>query len=158
MQCRDLIVEGLAALIETPETLGDDAAQQLQRQCAAILDLVPADGRLVVEARLDPGDRDSVAPGQTARLRFLAFNQRLIDRVEGRVLSISADRLLDDRSGLPFYRALIEITGDVARALGGAEIYPGMQVQTMIVTGERSALGYLLRPILQNIERAMLED
>ena len=108
--------------------------------------------------RLDPGDRDSVAPGQTARLRFLAFNQRLIDRVEGRVLSISADRLLDDRSGLPFYRALIEITGDVARALGGAEIYPGMQVQTMIVTGERSALGYLLRPILQNIERAMLED
>lgn len=123
-----------------------------------ILDIVPKGGRLVVEARLDPNDRDTAAPGQMARMRFRAFNQRLVGRVDGEVLSISADRLTDERTGTSFYRALIAIPDDTSEALGGAAPRPGMLVDTMIVTGERTPLGYLLRPILYNIDRALSED
>lgn len=125
---------------------------------APLLDIVPDGGRLIIECRLDPKDRDVVAVGQRAEIRFIAFSQRTTSRVHGRLSAISADRFDDERTGLPYYRAVIELTEDPSVALDGADIYPGMQAEVLIVTGERTPLAYLLRPILYSVQRAMREE
>lgn len=123
-----------------------------------ILDLVPLDAPLVIEARIDPKDRDVVTAGQSASVRFSAFSQRVASLVKGRVAAISADRLSDPTTGQPYYRALVELAEDPAPALGGARLHPGMQASVMILTGERTALAYLARPILASVEQALRED
>jgi HlyD family type I secretion membrane fusion protein len=123
-----------------------------------VLDLVPVDAPLVIEARVDPKDRDVVAPGQEASVRFTAFSQRVASSVRARVQAISADRLVDAATGQGWYRALIELVEDPGPALGGARLHPGMQASVMIVTGERTALAYLARPILASVQQALRED
>lgn len=123
-----------------------------------VLDIVPSDDQLVVEVLLDPKDRDVVASGLHAEIRFTAFNQRSSMPVAGKVVWISADRLQDERTGQPFYKALVELTEDPAHALNGGEIYPGMQATVMIVTGERTALSYLVRPLTRVVEAAFREE
>ena len=123
-----------------------------------ILDIVPANDQLVIEARLDPKDRDVVASGMPAEVRFTAFNQRNSLPVEGRVVWISADGLLDEKTGSPYYVARIELTEDPAKALSGASIYPGMQANVMIVTGQKTALSYLFRPLTRTLTGAFREE
>lgn len=123
-----------------------------------VLDIVPAGERLIVQARVDPKDRDVIAAGQPASVRFTAFSQRIAASVAARVASISADRLTDPQTGQPYYGAVVELTEDPGRALGGARIHPGMQAEVMIVTGERTALAYLARPVLASVQRALRED
>ena len=125
---------------------------------APILDIVPDDDRLVIEARLDPKDRDVVDSGMPAEVRFTAFNQRNSKPVKGRVVWISADRMADERSGVPHYLARIELVEDPAGALNGASVYPGMQANVMIVTGQRTALSYLFRPLTRTFTGAFREE
>ena len=125
---------------------------------APILDIVPANDQLVVEARLDPKDRDVVASGMPAEVRFTAFNQRNSLPVSGQVVWISADGLSDEKTGSPYYVARIELTEDPAKALSGASIYPGMQANVMIVTGQKTALSYLFRPLTRTLTGAFREE
>lgn len=123
-----------------------------------VLDIVPDNDQLVVEAHLDPKDRDVVGSGMPAEVRFTAFNQRSSMPVKGRVVWISADGLTDERTGQPYYVARIELVEDPATALGGGSIYPGMQATAMIVTGERTALSYLFRPLTRTFTAAFREE
>lgn len=123
-----------------------------------VLDIVPDDDQLVVETRLDPKDRDVVASGMPAEVRFTAFNQRNSLPVKGRVVWISADGLSDEKTGLPYYVARIELTEDPAKALNGASIFPGMQANVMIVTGQKTALSYLFRPLTRTFTGAFREE
>jgi len=125
---------------------------------AAILDIVPANERLIVEAQVDPGDIDVVHIGLPAQVRFPAFSQRSSAPVEGRVVRVSADSLTDERTGASYYLARIAIEDDVQAKLNGAELYPGMQAEVMINTGERTALEYFLKPLTVSINRAFRED
>ena len=74
-----------------------------------------------------------------------------------RVLSVSADRIEDERSGESYYLARIELTEDPGPALDGGSLYPGMPAEVMIVTGSRTALDYLLEPLTRTIQRSMRE-
>ena len=123
-----------------------------------VLDIVPSGDQLVVEARLDPKDRDVVESGMPTEIRFTAFNQRSSMPVAGQVVWISADHLQDERSGVPYYKARIRLTEDPAAALNGGAIFPGMQATVMIVTGERTALSYLLRPLTRVLASSFRED
>lgn len=123
-----------------------------------IVDIAPSGEQLVIEARVEPRDRDAVAAGQPASVRFTAFSQRITTQVTAAVRSISADRLADPRTGEAYYRAIIELREDPHVALDGADIHPGMQAEVIIVTGERTALGYLARPILAGLQRALREQ
>jgi HlyD family secretion protein len=123
-----------------------------------ILDIVPDNDKLVIEAHLDPKDRDVVGGGMPAEVRFTAFNQRNSMPVKGRVVWISADGLKDERTGQPYYSARIELVEDPAKALSGGSIYPGMQANVMIVTGERTALSYLFRPLTRTFNAAFREE
>lgn len=125
---------------------------------APVLDVVPDDDQLVVETRLDPKDRDVVASGMPAEVRFTAFNQRNSLPVKGRVVWISADGLSDERTGLPYYVARIELIEDPSTALSGGSIYPGMQANVMIVTGQKTALSYLFRPLTRTFTGAFREE
>ncbi len=123
-----------------------------------ILDIVPLDDRLVVEARIRPLDIDVVRPGLAAEVRLTAFKQRTTPTLKGRVAYVSADRLVDGASGVAYFTARIEIpAGELAR-LAGVALYPGMPAEVMVVTGRRTALGYLLDPLTASLGRAFREE
>lgn len=123
-----------------------------------VMDIVPLDERLVIEARIHPSDIDIVEVGLSAHVRFTAFSQRHISAVEGRVLSVSADRLMDDRSGEPFYIARIELQEDVHQVIKGERLYPGMQAEVMVVTGARTPMDYFFQPITESFNRSFREQ
>ena len=124
----------------------------------ALLDIVPSDDQLVINARVLPRDIDVVREGLEARVRLLAFNQRDTVPLSGRVSLVSADRFLDERTGLTYYLTRVELTEDAFTNQEGLEIYPGMQAEVMIVTGNRTALDYLMEPLTRSVRRAFRED
>jgi HlyD family type I secretion membrane fusion protein len=129
-----------------------------------ILDIVPQENRLMVEARVRPEDIDVVHQGLPAHVRLTAFSQRTTPVVGGRVVLVSADRLRDEprRGGRElsdegYYLARIELDREALAALDLA-LYPGMPAEAMIVTGSRTALDYLLSPVTNALGRALRED
>lgn len=123
-----------------------------------LLDIVPSSDRLVVEAQVDPADIDVVHPGLEAEVRFTAFSNRYTVPVMAKVTSVSADRFVDERMGTAYYAAKVELTEDPAEVLDGGVLQPGMQAEVMILTGDRTALSYLMRPLFIGLTRAFRED
>ena len=99
-----------------------------------------------------------VGRGLPARVRLTPFNRRSMAPIEGRVVSVSADRMTEERTGRHYYLARVELGKDPAEVLDGAWLYPGMPAEVMIVTGTRTALDYLLRPITRSLNRAFREN
>ena len=125
----------------------------------ALLDIVPGEDLLIIEARIDPKDIDVVRAGIDAQVRFTAFNQRHRAPAAARLTSISADLLTDEASGQSYYLARVElVVEDAAAAAELAALHPGMQAEVMIVTGARSALDYLLEPLMLSLNRAFRES
>ncbi|MGZ8153587.1 MAG: HlyD family type I secretion periplasmic adaptor subunit [Methylovulum sp.] len=123
-----------------------------------ILDIIPQQEELIIEAQVSPIDIDRVSTGLVAEVRFSAFKQALTPKVEGKVINLSADRLTDERSGMPYYQAQIELTPESYRKLGGLELLPGMPAEVFINTGERTVFEYLMQPITNAFARAFIED
>ena len=124
----------------------------------ALMDIVPVGERLIVEAQVTPEDIDSVYPGLTAQVALTAFDRRNVPPVEGSVISVSADRLTDERTGFPYFLARIALPDDPGPDYRGLEFYPGMQAEVMIITGESTALDYVFRPIKRSFGRALREQ
>jgi HlyD family type I secretion membrane fusion protein len=123
-----------------------------------ILEIVPTGQKLLVNAHVDPKDRDIIRPGQLAEVRFTAFSQRALRPIKGKVNVISADRLIDKTTQLPYYLATIELTEDPVKVLNNTPVYPGMQATVMIITGERTAIEYLTKPLFRSFTRAFKEE
>jgi epimerase transport system membrane fusion protein len=123
-----------------------------------IMDLVPVGDVRVVEAYISPNDIDAVHLGLEARLHFPSISSRNQMAIKGIVQHVSADRLTDARNGASYYLARIKITDDVAEKIPGFDLYPGMPVEVIIVTGVRTPLEYVMRPLTASIRRAMKED
>jgi HlyD family type I secretion membrane fusion protein len=124
----------------------------------AIMDIVPADDRLIVEAKVSPQDIDIVRAGLSAQVRFTALSQRNSVPVEGDVISVSADRLADQFTPEGYYLARVALAPDILKALGGVKLQPGMQAEVMIVTGANTALGYFMKPVANSFNRAFREE
>jgi HlyD family secretion protein/epimerase transport system membrane fusion protein len=123
-----------------------------------ILEIVPRGERLLVRAEVRPLDIDSVAAGQEAEVRILAFRPRSAPTLHGRVTQVSADSLSDPHTGRPFYLAEIELPDTELARLGSLRIQPGMPADVLIKTGERTALAYLTQPVLESFNRAWREN
>lgn len=123
-----------------------------------ILDIVPQQEELIINAQVSPIDIDRVRPGLVAEVRFSAFKQALTPKVLGKVINISADRLTDERSGNTYYQAQIELTPESYTKLRGFELVPGMPAEVFINTGERTVFEYLMQPITNSFARAFIED
>ena len=127
------------------------------RAAEPILYIVPDEAELIVEARIEPQNIDQVYPGQDARLRFAAFNQRTTPEVDATLLRVSADALTDEQSGMSYYIAELELTQDAREDLAGLRLVAGMPVDAFIQTGERSPMSYLMKPMTDFFSRSLRE-
>lgn len=124
----------------------------------AVLDIVPLDETRIIQAQVDPNDIDSVYRGLDAKIRLSSLSARITPTLDGVVETVSADRLVDERTGRAFYETRIRLKPGELAKLGGVSLYPGMPAEVMIITGTRTALDYLIRPISGTISRGMRED
>lgn len=120
-----------------------------------VLDIVPQNQQLVVEARLAPQDIDQVRVRQTAEVRFPGFNARDLPRIDGRLTTVSADRLTEEVDGqrMPYYLARVELTAEGLQALQQAQLklLPGMPAEVLVNTGERTMWQYLVAPLKDTV-------
>ncbi len=123
-----------------------------------ILDIVPDDEELVIDARVSPLDIDRVHIGLTAEVRFSAFKQGITPVVEGKVINLSADSLIDEQSGMSYYKAKVELTPESIQEMAELELLPGMPAEVLINTGERTLFEYLTQPVTDAFARAFIED
>ncbi|GAB4255509.1 MAG: HlyD family type I secretion periplasmic adaptor subunit [Methylomicrobium sp.] len=123
-----------------------------------ILDIVPQNSDLIIEAQVSPLDIDRVSVGLTAEVRFSAFKQALTPVMHGEVIQLSADRFIDERTGAPYYLARVELTPESFEKLGDLQLLPGMPAEVLINTGERTLFEYLAQPITNAFARAFIED
>jgi protease secretion system membrane fusion protein len=123
-----------------------------------LMDIVPLDERLVLEAHLATHLIDRVRPGAKVDVRFSAFAHSPQLVVEGKVDSISADALTDPITNVPYYLARVSITQEGQAALGTRRVQPGMPIEVVVKTGERSLLTYLLHPLIKRLSASMKEE
>ncbi|MDD1792072.1 HlyD family type I secretion periplasmic adaptor subunit [Enterovibrio makurazakiensis] len=123
-----------------------------------LLDIVPNNESLVIEARVDPSDIDQVRSGMKAQIRLTALSMRSIKPLDGELLTISADRLVDEQSGLAYYLARVELINSATDLLNGIVLYPGMQAEVMLLTEPRTPIEYLAKPLTESLNRAFREE
>ena len=121
-----------------------------------LMDIVPQVRTLVVAARVSPMDIDRVELGQPAEVRFAVFKDAYT--VTGTLTKLSADRLVDEGSDLPYYSAEIKLLETDLSLLSGLSLVPGMPAEVLIKTGERTMLGYLTSPMARLTSRSLIED
>jgi HlyD family type I secretion membrane fusion protein len=122
-----------------------------------IMEILPTASGLIVDARLRPKDIDQVRAGQPAKLRLSALNMRLTPEISATVTQVSADRLIDEATHEPYFRAKLKIAADLPSDVKAEQLYPGMPVEAFINTGDRTFFEYLARPMLDSFARAFTE-
>jgi len=123
-----------------------------------ILDIVPQGAELIIEAQVSPMDIDRVVVGLQAEIRFSAFKQSQTPKMEGKVISLSPDRITDERTGNAYYLAKVEVTPKSLKNLGDLQLLPGMPAEVLINTGERTLFRYLVQPASNFFARSFIED
>ncbi|MBX3680386.1 HlyD family type I secretion periplasmic adaptor subunit [Cognatazoarcus halotolerans] len=122
-----------------------------------LLEVVPADDRLVVEARVRPQDVDRIHVGLPAGIKLSAFDQRTLPELDGAVTYLSADVVEDQRSGQVYYLTRVEVPESQLERLDGLQVLPGMIADVFVRTGERTFFEYLLHPITASFDKAWRE-
>jgi HlyD family secretion protein len=122
-----------------------------------LLDLVPPTDRMIIQAQLRPEDINLVHAGLPALVRLTPYKQRRTPPLEGTVDYVSADRLIDKHTNLPYYAAKIRIDEEKLKQLVGVEMIPGMPAEVSIKTGESTVAMYALSPVLDSFRRAFRE-
>jgi HlyD family secretion protein len=122
-----------------------------------IMLIVPDADALAVEVKITPRDVDQVYVGQTATMRFAAFNQKTTPEIEGQVSVLSADITQDQRTGTSYYTARVSLKPEDLAKLGASKLVPGMPVDVFVKTQGRTALSYLIKPLQDQAERAFKE-
>ncbi len=122
-----------------------------------LMELVPENDRLIVEARVNARDIDRVHAGQGAELRFSAFGSRTTPIIGGEVEVVSADATTDERTNQSYYTARVEVPETQAARLPRA-LKAGMPVEVMLEGGARTPLQYFLKPLTDSFARAFRES
>jgi protease secretion system membrane fusion protein len=122
-----------------------------------MMEVVPRDEALKIEAQIPPHLIDKIRPGQPVDILFTAFDQVSTPKIAGNLTQVSADVLVDPRTSLPFYKASIAVTPEGMAKLKKHEIRAGMPAEIFVRSGERTAMNYLLKPLLDRVRRAMTE-
>lgn len=122
----------------------------------AIMDVVPGDDQLVVEAQVKPEDVDRVHPGRPAQVRLHTFMAGLTPPALGRVVRVSPDLIRDDHANTSYYLARVVLDPASLRRLPGP-LSPGMQADVLIATGARTPLEYLVEPLSRSMAVAFRE-
>ena len=123
-----------------------------------LMDIVPDNEALVLETRVAPHMIDRVHAGLEADVRFAGFAHSPQLVVEGKVASVSGDLLTDPQTGAGYYLARAVVTPAGMKRLGKRHLQPGMPVEVIFKTGERSMLTYLLSPLVRRVAASMKEE
>ncbi len=123
-----------------------------------IMDIVPEQDSLVVEAQVGVDDISQVHPEMRADIHLTAYKQRITPVVHGAVIEVSADRLVESKTGTPYYSALVRIDDDELARLPNVRLYPGMSAIVMIPTVERTAFDYLVGPLVMSFRQAFRQQ
>ncbi len=127
-------------------------------QGTPLLDIVPASEELIVEVQIAPTDIDRIAPGKLADIRFSAFNSATTPVIEGQLIHVSADRLINEQTGAPYYLGRVALTAQGRQDLGNLMLVPGMPAEVLINTGARTLFSYLTQPASNAFARSLIED
>ena len=119
-----------------------------------ILDVVPRNDALVVEAQVRPGDINDLKVGLPTDIRFPAFQHGTTPVIRGAVTVVSADRLLDARTNVPYYLVRVTVPQGERQKLAGLQLVPGMPAEVIVRKSDHTLLQYLLGPIGDVIVRA----
>lgn len=122
-----------------------------------VMSIVPSNEELIVEAKVGTTDRNRIRENMKVNLMFIAFDIKKTPVVEGEVTLVSADRLTDEATKMPYYLCRIQITKESIRKLGNRNLQPGMPVQVVIKTGERTLMNYLVKPLFDRISISFKE-
>jgi epimerase transport system membrane fusion protein len=123
-----------------------------------ILDVVPQGGDLIVEAEVSPADIDRIFLGQISDIRFSSFSSSTTPVITGKVITLSADRLTNQQTGMPYFLAQVEVTPEGMENLAELELLPGMPAEVLINTGARTLFQYLTQPITNAFARSLIEE
>ena len=122
-----------------------------------IMEIVPLEDQLIVEARILPKDIAFIHVGQPAIVRMTAFDFSVYGSMKGQVTDVSADAIVNEK-GESFYRVKVKTdTSGVVKGDKHLDIIPGMQATVDIVTGEKTVMQYLLKPFLKASQTALRE-
>ena len=119
-----------------------------------ILDIVPDEDSLTIEAQVAVDDISDVHPDMRAEVHLTAYKQRIVPIIHGDVIQISADRLTDPKTNAPYYTAYVRIDQSELAGLPNIRLYPGMPATVMIPTVQRTAFEYIVGPLAMSFNQS----
>lgn len=122
-----------------------------------LLAVVPDDDELVIDVQIPTHQIESVVVGAEAVIHFTALPQRTLPMLTGTVIMVGADKLVDDRTGFPYYRARVRVDDASLAKLGDRRLLPGMPADVVIAGAERTVLSYLVDPLVTALMRTFRE-
>ncbi|MEE3101553.1 MAG: HlyD family type I secretion periplasmic adaptor subunit, partial [Pseudomonadota bacterium] len=123
-----------------------------------ILYILPSNVEFVFNARIEPIHVDEVFPGQAATLRFSALSSRTTPEIDGHVVKVSADAIVDERTGLSYFPVELALDPNQTYKLDGHTLVPGMPVEAYIKTYDRTPLNYLIKPVEDYFAKSLREE
>ncbi|KWF83507.1 hemolysin D [Burkholderia diffusa] len=124
----------------------------------SLVDIVPTNDSLLIEARIQPQDIAYIKLGNEAKVRITAFDSGALGSLDAQVELISPDSQADERSGSLYYKIQVRTHRNVVSTqAGNLNILPGMVADVDVITGRRTIMSYILRPIVRGMSRAMSE-
>ncbi|MDD2943141.1 MAG: HlyD family type I secretion periplasmic adaptor subunit [bacterium] len=123
-----------------------------------VMEVVPIDDKMVVEAKVLPDDIDVVGKGTPARVRFTAYKTRSHIAYDGSVIELSPSTFRDERTGMQYYLARVAVDGELPGNADTIQLQPGMLAEVSFSGKARSPMRYLLDPLLQSLGRAFRES
>ena len=124
----------------------------------AIMQIVPMTEKLEIEVNVETQYVDQLANGQLAIVRFPAFHSRTTPEVNGAVARVSPTSVVDEKNGFSFYRVGISVNETELAKLGDRVLVPGMPVEAIMPTTERTVLDYLTKPLTDNLVHVFREE
>lgn len=126
---------------------------------AEIMNIVPQNDQLIIEAKVRPQDIDNIAVNMKAKVSLTAYKEKKVPRMNGIVINISPDITIDEQTKESYFLARVKIDSkDIEKMKNKVELYPGMPAQVFIINGSRSLLSYLFTPISDSAYKAFREE
>ncbi|OWF66103.1 hypothetical protein B6A14_09115 [Polynucleobacter hirudinilacicola] len=123
-----------------------------------IMEVIPSNEALIVEGQLPVHLVDKVHVDLPVEMMFTAFNANRTPHIPGTLISVGADRIVDEKTGQPYYKIQAVTTAKGAKMLKDYKVRPGMPVELFVKTGEQSMMTYMLKPIFDRTHSALREE
>jgi HlyD family type I secretion membrane fusion protein len=122
-----------------------------------LIDVVPENDELIVQAQFSPSDIDSFQIGSQAEIRFSSFHNRSLPMIPGTVRSISRDRLIDEATKQPYYLVIVAVNQSALPSELTGKVMPGLPIEIIIPTTQRTVVEYLVQPLMSTLRKTMRE-